>query len=449
MVTNNGGQSKNRLPSYLLCSAVMMIGALDFGAVIPSLWDYVRMYGGDKQFLGYTVSAFMFCRMLCQPVIGSLTDRIGFKSVYIFTIVVQLVGEVLYAFLPGLRRSKWLIIVGRMVCGIGSANGDLGYAYMGRTLPQDQVTSQQLALTASRSVGTVLGPAASIFLQGIHYDLGWGLEVTYKNAPALVIAALDAFALIGILALFEDLRPERTDSKVEATVEPLLQGAEQDNAGAQGVKRPGMWSVLLRPGVLITMAMVCISANNLGLIEVIIPPVGEAYFHWVPADTSALFAALGFSVMLINFSLARCNKTWQLSDRLLIAVGAIISQIGAIQVWAWWKNDSSFTQIRYITSLAVYAVCQPSFMIGSLRALFTKLIPRELQGVLQGICSFVYSLGNLIGPNLSAYALERGLSHVRMLMMASCLVNVILIAIGWSFMFPREMRDAKPASETA
>eukprot|EP00448_Togula_jolla_P041613 CAMPEP_0170647698 /NCGR_PEP_ID=MMETSP0224-20130122/44320_1 /TAXON_ID=285029 /ORGANISM="Togula jolla, Strain CCCM 725" /LENGTH=58 /DNA_ID=CAMNT_0010979135 /DNA_START=66 /DNA_END=239 /DNA_ORIENTATION=+ len=54
-----------------------------------------------------------------------------------------------------------------MMCGLGSANGDLGYAYMGRTLPKDKVTSQQLVLTASRSIGTVLGPAASVLIADV------------------------------------------------------------------------------------------------------------------------------------------------------------------------------------------------------------------------------------------------------------------------------------------
>lgn len=418
--------------SYVLLSFIMIIGALDFGVVIPSLWQYLQTFDADEVFYGYVIASFMCCRMLLQPLLSGLTDTMGFKRIYVASLLIQLFGELIYAF----ASSKWMVLVGRMVCGCGSATGDLGYAYMGRSLKSEEVSAFQLRLTASRSIGTILGPAASLFAGGLDVTLPGGVRIWKLNSPALVIAAMDVVALVGMFGVFKDLgavaapivKNVSAEGEESGTYRPLPADPADnvENTNSQ-IKE------LFRPGLFVVNMMVGITATNLALIEVVMSPISQDYFDWSLACTSASFALLAMMVMMLNFSIAKLGGT--IPDRTLIGVGAAISITGASAIMLWWR-EGSFTQIRFILSLVVFSIAQPSFMIGALRALYTKLTPPHMQGALQGWCSFMYSAGNLVGAQVGGFALKEGLLAVRVVMFGTCATNVVLFIAGWRHMLP-------------
>uniref|UniRef100_A0A7S4W1M5 Major facilitator superfamily (MFS) profile domain-containing protein n=1 Tax=Alexandrium monilatum TaxID=311494 RepID=A0A7S4W1M5_9DINO len=407
--------------SHLLCSSVTVLGNVDFGVIVPSLFAYVREMGGGYGLYGSIISAFMLCRMVCEPVVSSLSDRFGFKRLYLFELIVLVVGNLVYAFAP----KAWFLLIGRMISGCGAAGACLGSPYFARTFERSRLTSAQFKLTASRALGTLAGPGVSFFVQDINFDL-LGHRVDFTNAPPLFVASCAAAVLALSAEFFEDI-PSASESG-----KPLLSGfADREAAVLE------LW----RPGVCALLALHAVTGMAVAFLEAITAPMTQRVFHWEAATTSLLFALTAVAFITVTIAVDRLMKASEVSDRELILVGAVISFFGGVLVAYWWSDGgpaAGFTAWKFLLSTFLFTVCQPSFQLGAIRALFSKLIPKREQGSLQGISSAMYSLGNLVAPLLATTALARGINWLKWLLWASTMVNLVLIFAAWQFLSDEE-----------
>ncbi len=96
--------------------------------VVASLYGYfLAVFNGDaskaEQFQPMAVSAFSAGRLVAAPLFGAMMDRWAVKYVVLLTIVISVIGHLLYIFsgsISGAENAAAAIIVSRTIVGLGS-----------------------------------------------------------------------------------------------------------------------------------------------------------------------------------------------------------------------------------------------------------------------------------------------------------------------------------------
>ena len=116
---------------------------------------------GEEIHFGIMIGTFSVTRMLCQPLIGALGDRLDFKALLCSCLGLSVVGGALYA----LADSPWLLFTARVICGLGASSTPLLFAWTARALKGiEEVGAAQVQLNTVRSLGVLIGPFSSTIL---------------------------------------------------------------------------------------------------------------------------------------------------------------------------------------------------------------------------------------------------------------------------------------------
>jgi MFS family permease len=174
------------LPTFI----VVAVDATGMGIILPLLPFYSLRLGATPFIVGALISVYALCQLIAGPVVGTLSDRYGRKSVLIASQLGSLVGFVLLAS----AGSLMLVFLARIVDGLTSGNISVAHAYAAKHSAPS--TRKQALGTTSGAIGTglLVGPALSGFL------VQFGV-----TAPIWAAAAL---SLISILATIVLLPPD-------------------------------------------------------------------------------------------------------------------------------------------------------------------------------------------------------------------------------------------------
>ncbi|CAG7815816.1 unnamed protein product [Allacma fusca] len=94
----------------------------EYVVILPSAWDYLQTLGVTEEYwLGFIISIYSFAAALAGVIGGRLADKYyqHTKAIVVGSIVFRAIGNFLYM----LGISKWYILSGRLLCGMGTAAG--------------------------------------------------------------------------------------------------------------------------------------------------------------------------------------------------------------------------------------------------------------------------------------------------------------------------------------
>jgi MFS transporter, DHA1 family, tetracycline resistance protein len=157
--------------------AVDLIG---FGIVLPILPQYAERFGASAAVIGVLVASFSMAQLVCAPLWGRLSDRIGRKPV----LIVSLFGTALGSLLTGAAGGLVLLFVGRIIDGASGASVSVAQASVADVAePQDRARLMGL-LGAAFGVGFVAGPAIGAIgaLFGPHVPFYLAAAIAFVNA---------------------------------------------------------------------------------------------------------------------------------------------------------------------------------------------------------------------------------------------------------------------------
>lgn len=173
--------------------AVDLIG---FGIVLPILPRYAQDLHVTPTVVGLLVGSFSLAQLICAPLLGRLSDRIGRKPV----ILVSLCGTAVGSVLTGLAGTVWLLLLGRLVDGASGASVSVAQAAAADLAEPNQRPRLFGLLGAAFGVGFVLGPA-----------IGALAALGGPRVPFFVAAAIAGTnALLAVRRLPETHGPRRT-----------------------------------------------------------------------------------------------------------------------------------------------------------------------------------------------------------------------------------------------
>lgn len=176
-----------------------LVAQLAFGLVamticLPSMQDWPALFDASQAAVQLSFSGFIVAYGGLQLVYGPLSDRMGRKPVLMAGLVLSLVGSVLAALAPEL----WLLTLGRIVQGAGSAAGMV----VGRAMVQDLFSGRERTRMMA-FIGMTMGvcpPVAMLAGGQLHVSFGW-------QANFVVMAVLALLLLVAAWRGLPDVRP--------------------------------------------------------------------------------------------------------------------------------------------------------------------------------------------------------------------------------------------------
>jgi MFS transporter, DHA1 family, multidrug resistance protein len=154
--------TNHRKNLYILAFSLVVV-MMGFGIVIPIMPFYVERLGAGGTELGLLIASYAVMRLICGPVWGSLSDRIGRKPV----MMVGVFGYGITMILFGVATQLWMLFVFRALSGIlSSATSPTTMAYIGDSTPEKERGQGMGILGAAVGVGTIFGPGLGGLLAG-------------------------------------------------------------------------------------------------------------------------------------------------------------------------------------------------------------------------------------------------------------------------------------------
>ena len=359
--------------SLIVIFSAIMLDAVGIGLIfpiLPALLAEVTHAGNVAPYIGIMTALYAAVQFVFAPVLGSLSDRIGRRPV----LLISLAGAAInYRFLA-FAGSLWMLLVGRAIAGLTSANLSVATAYITDISPQDQRARRFGLMNAMFGVGFIVGPV-----------LGGTLGDHWLRLPFIAAAVLNGVnLLIALIMLPESRTPSHEPVSLKA-LNPL---------------KPLGWAFQVK------------SLWPLILIFLLFSATGEAYGTCWALWGSDTF---GWNGMMIGLSLGAFGVCQTLAQAFLPGPAVkLLGERAAILVGVA-GSCLALTVMAFATEGWVIFAIMPVFALGglgvpALQAMATREVDDSQQGQFQGVLASALSLASIIAPLgfSSFYALVRG-----------------------------------------
>ncbi len=142
-------------PGFATIWTTVALDLVGFGMLFPVLARYSEELGASPTEAGLLVASFSLAQLVCSPLTGRLSDRIGRKPV----LVASLVGTAVGSLLTGLAGSLWVLFAARLLDGASGASVSVAQAAVTDVAAPEERARLLGLLGAAFGVGFALGPA--------------------------------------------------------------------------------------------------------------------------------------------------------------------------------------------------------------------------------------------------------------------------------------------------
>ncbi len=335
-------------------SLLNSIAAMMILPVLPRLVEgFTHQTSGAAVYIGSFAAAFGLIQFLASPVLGSLSDAYGRRTVILISASGMAVDYLFMALAPSVG---WLF-VGRMISGLTASSGPAVNAYIADVIPPEERAGVFGWTGAAFSVGFLVGPA-----------LGGFLGVIDPRLPFWASAAIGlAVALYGLFVLPESLPRERRTPFSFRRANPW--GSFRFLA-----ERPQIL------GLVVVLSMMFMAAQCL---PTTLPLFTEHRFHW---STAAVGAYLSYASVghLVVQGLVVKRFVAKFGERVAAVTGYAATAAGFL-IYATAPTGPLFAM-----GMPLYALAG---LVGpSVQSQLTRSVAPTEQGRLQGAVAGVSSL---------------------------------------------------------
>jgi DHA1 family tetracycline resistance protein-like MFS transporter len=348
--------------------AAVILDAIGIGLIFPILPALLRdiTHEADVATLfGLTLAIYAAMQFLFSPILGVLSDRYGRRPVLLISLAGAAIDYVVMAFAP----EFWMLVVGRAIAGLTSANMAVATAYI-TDISAEEVRAKRFGyFHAMFGIGFIIGPV-----------LGGVLGDVWVRAPFIAAALLNGANFALALFVLPESRPGDAGTTFDLkTLNPF---------------KPLGWALGFR--ALLPLIGVFVVLNFVGTIY------GTVW---------ALFAtdAFKWNATMIGLSLG----AWGLlhAGVQIVLVGPVVARIG--ERAALLVGVSCELAAFVVTAIAtdgwiIFAIMPLYALSGlgipALQSLTTQQVDADNQGKLQGVLSSLVSLSAVFGPLFFSYA---------------------------------------------
>src|SRR4030095_4795679 len=156
----NSSNSRSDFGRLAILIAVATIDLLGATMVFPQIPFYAIHFNSSPTFIGVIFASFFLAQLLAAPMWGRISDRYGRRPALLIGLAALGLGLGTVA----LADSLWMLLLARLVQGLGGGTTGVTQAYVADTVrPEDRARALGW-LSAGTNVGTMVGPAIGSFL---------------------------------------------------------------------------------------------------------------------------------------------------------------------------------------------------------------------------------------------------------------------------------------------
>ncbi|OCJ15181.1 tetracycline resistance MFS efflux pump [Rhizobium sp. AC44/96] len=347
-------------PLIIIFTAIILdaVGIGLIFPILPSLLEDVTHAENVASYIGIMTALYAVMQFIFAPVLGSLSDRLGRRPVLLISLAGAAINYLFLAFAPNL----WMLILGRAIAGLTSANVSVATAYITDISPQESRARRFGLLNAMFGIGFIVGPI-----------LGGALGDYWLRLPFITAAALNACNLLLAFFILPESRTPTREKIDLAALNPL---------------RPLRWAFSMKSLLPVIFIFFVFSAT------------GEAYgtcwalwgsdtFQW-----SGLWIGLSLGAFGVCQTLAQAFlpgvAVKLLGERMAVITGVVAACI-ALTVMAFANQGWMIFAIMPVFALGGIGV-------PALQSLATRQVDESQQGQFQGVLASAVSLASIVSP---------------------------------------------------
>ena len=348
----------------------IFIDMLGFGIIIPILPIFSKELGAANYQVGLIAMSFPIMNFLFAPFWGSLSDRFGRRPIILVSVLITGLAYLLFSQTVNL----WLLLLSRILSGIGSANLSVAQAYIADiTPPQERAKSMGL-IGAAFGLGFIIGPTAGGYMKSISStgQVDW---VGYLAAGLCLINLIMAYFLLP-----ESLKEKQKNVRFNFRV---ISGIVAE------LRKPTIRELLLINFIFITAFMIMqISVTlfwkeKIGLNEV---------------EMGNMFAFIGLATVIVQGGLVG-RMVKKFGETKLLTYGTYLFIISLIMIP--WVTPQNFLPIE-LTAFALMALAN-GCLTPSITSLLSKSADPKDVGQVLGVNQSFGSMARAAGMGLSGF----------------------------------------------
>ena len=349
--------------ALIVILSTVSLDAIGAGLIFPILPDLlVEVTGsGDIGLLyGLILAVFAIMQFVFSPILGALSDRFGRRPVLLVSLAGALFDYLVMAFSP----LGWVLVAGRALAGITSANMAVASAYITDISPAEQRAQRFGTVGAVMSLGFIIGPV-----------IGGVLGAWWLRLPFLAAALFNGLNLLLALFVLPESRKASPGAFTFKELNPLA---------------PLMWlwnfkSLLPLVTIFVVFGLVAAIPGTIWVLY------GAERFGWDPVHTGLSLSVFGLSGALVQaFLVGPLSRRF--GDVGTLMIGIAFDMLAYVMAFA----NQSWMGYAVAPLFALGGVAMPA-----LQSLVTSRVSDDQQGQLQGVLASLMSLAGVVGPVLT------------------------------------------------
>src|SRR3954468_12806479 len=394
-----------------------MAFALSQTVVSPALPEIQRELGANPASAAWILTGYLLAASVATPIVGKLGDLFGRGKVLTIVLITFAVGSAVCALAPSLG----VLVVGRIIQGVGGGIFPLAFGIIRETFPPERVATAIGGISATFGIGGGVGLVIA------------GLIVSALNASWLFWLGLMALPAAYAIHRYVPEEQTRPDAKVDwlgaallsVALASLLYGLSKANAWGWGSPRvlvlslgglglAAFWTwvetkvdqplvdmrVLRRRPVLMTNITAVLVGFSMFASFLLIPQLAQTperfgYGFGASVTGAGLLMLPSTLVMLVAGPFAGRLAT-RTNSRLPLVIGTFF---GALAFLVYAVAHGSEWEICVGGVLLGLGI---GFSFASMANLVVESVPRNEVGVATGINTIMRSLGGALGAQLVA-----------------------------------------------
>ncbi|EPL4222076.1 TPA: TCR/Tet family MFS transporter [Acinetobacter baumannii] len=309
-------------------------------------------------YMGILASLYAAMQFIFSPLLGALSDRWGRRPVLLISLAGSAVNYLFLTF----SHSLILLLVGRIIAGITSANMAVASAYIVDVLHENNRAKYFGLINAMFGAGFIIGPVLGGFLSE------YGLRL-----PFFAAAILTGLNLLSAYFVLPESRKVTLENKQLSTLNPF-----KIFAGISSIR-----------GVLPLITTFFIFSAIGEVYGVCWALWGHDTFQWSGFWVGLSLGAFGLCQMLVQ-ALIPSHASRLLGNRNAVLAGIACSCF-ALAVMAFAQSGWMIFAIMPIFALG-------SMGTPSLQALASQKVSADQQGQFQGVIASTVSMASMIAP---------------------------------------------------
>lgn len=350
--------------ALLLILLTVFIDLLGFGIVIPILPVYVKDISQSDFWVGFIAASYSIMQFIFAPIWGSSSDRNGRRPIILYSLGITIIGYLIFAN----AASLFVIIIARLVSGIGSANISTAQAYISDISKKEEKVKNMGYIGVAFGLGFIFGPPIGGYLME-----SFGIEgVGYFTAS---LTSLNL--LLALVFLPESLGKKNTERPSLVDTFKLL---------AKNFKRPLIKDVLL-------VYFIMVSAFS--MMQITAALLWKEHYFLSEKQIGNVFGFIGICAALFQGLLVGyLSRKW--GEKSMFFKGTLFMALGLLML--------PFVPLEWFIPLELLALMMIAFanslLMPSGSALLSNAAGDLEQGQVLGSMQATASLSRGIGPLL-------------------------------------------------